>query len=348
MPIPQSPLLNALVGDDEVEALLGNEAQLQAMLAFEQALAEAEAEAGLISAAAASAIGAAIDRYEPDWDDLAAGLAQDGVVVPALLRQLRALVAEPHRNLLHHGATSQDAIDTALMLQLTKVLAVLLERMSTLQSGLESLVDQSGSLALVAHTRMQVALPITVADKVVTWLRPLISHRASLLSAHGSLQLQLGGPVGNRGSFHGKGDEVALGVARRLGLTAAEPWHTNRTPIVALGSLLSLITGSLGKIGADVALMAQNEVGAVTLTGGGGSSAMPHKSNPVNAEVLVALARHNAGLLGTLHQSLVHENERSGAAWILEWLVFPQMLIATGTSLKVASLMVQKVSFTGK
>ena len=97
-----------------------------------------------------------------------------------------------------------------------------------------------------------------------------------------------------------------------------------------------LLSGTLGKIGQDIALMAQNEVGEVRLATGGGSSAMPHKSNPVPAEVLVTLARFNAGLLGTLHQALVHENERSGAAWTLEWLVLPQMAVATGAGLSKA------------
>ena len=105
---------------------------------------------------------------------------------------------------------------------------------------------------------------------------------------------------------------------------------------MALGSLLALISGSLGKIGADVALLSQNEIGVIRLEGGGGSSAMAHKSNPVNAEVLVALARFNAGLAGTLQHTAVHENERSGAAWTLEWLTLPQMLVTTGASLRLA------------
>lgn len=344
MPAPRLPLLNGLLGDEEVEALLGDEAQLQAMLTFERALAEAEAEVGLIGPDAAAAIGTAIDSFTPDWDDLAAGLARDGVVVPALVRQLRAQVAEPHRGYVHYGATSQDVVDTALMLQLARVLPVLLARMSALQSNLEAIVIRSGSLTLMAHTRMQAALPITVADKVGTWLKPLVNHTASLSAAgEQSLMVQLGGPVGNRSSFGGKGDEVAREMAKRLDLMAAEPWHTSRAPIVALGSLLSLITGALGKFGADVALMAQNEIGAVTLVGGGGSSAMPHKSNPVNAEVLVALARHNAGLVATLHQSLIHENERSGAAWTLEWLVFPQMIVATSASLRLANQLARQM-----
>ena len=114
---------------------------------------------------------------------------------------------------------------------------------------------------------------------------------------------------------------------------------------MAFGGLLALISGSLGKIGADVALLAQSEVRAIRLSGGGGSSAMAHKSNPVRAEVLVSLARFNAGLSGTLQQAMVHENERSGAAWTLEWLVLPQMLVTAGASLRLAGELLGQVSW---
>ncbi len=343
MPAPKRPLLSALLGDAEVEALLGDEAQLAALLAFERALAEAEADAGLIGSAAAAAIGSGIATFVPDWDDLARGLAQDGVVVPALLRQVRGAIGEPHGPSLHHGATSQDAIDTALVLQLAKIIPVFLARLTALQSSLKAISDASGASPLMAHTRMQAALPFTVADKLRTWTEPLDRHRAGLAAMRRSLLvIQLGGPVGDRASFGGRGDEVARRLAQRLDLGLAEPWHSTRDPIVAFGSLLSLITGALGKFGADVALMAQSEVASITIEGGGGSSAMPHKSNPVKAEMLVTLARHNAGLVGSLHQALVHENERSGSAWALEWLVLPQMLIATAASLRLALELAQQ------
>ena len=112
---------------------------------------------------------------------------------------------------------------------------------------------------------------------------------------------------------------------------------------MALGNLLALFSGSLGKLGADVALLAQSEVGALRLEGAGGSSAMAHKANPVNAEILVALARYNAGLSGTLAQAMVHEYERSGAAWTLEWLTLPPMLVTTGASLRLGVKLVEQI-----
>lgn len=337
-------LLSALAGDPESEALLSDQAQLDAMLAFERALAEASAEAGFISEAAASAIGAAIDGFAPDWAGLEAGMAQDGVVVPALVKQLRSRVAEPHGAALHKGATSQDVIDTALMLQLARVFDLYEARLSALIDRLAALRAECGPIELMAHTRMQVALPTTWGAKLASWAEPLQRHLRALIAMRRSLLvIQLGGPVGDRGSFEGHGDAIAAAMAKRLDLGLATPWQAQRDPVVALGNLLALIAGSLGKMGMDVTLLAQNEVGAVRLAGGGGSSAMAHKSNPVNAEVLVALARQCAGLSGTLYQALVHENERSGAAWTLEWLTLPPLLVSTGASLRLGIRLLDQI-----
>ncbi|WEJ32999.1 3-carboxy-cis,cis-muconate cycloisomerase [Devosia sp. SD17-2] len=329
-------LLSALCGDDEIEALLSDARQVAAMLAFERALAEASADCGFIGADAAAAIGAAIDGFEPDWAVLQVGMARDGVVVPALVKQLRGTIAEPDGAALHRGATSQDAIDTALMVQLADVFSVYEKRLSGLLDQLEALAKAHGETALMAHTRMQVALPTTWAAKIASWSEPLGRHLRALAALRRSLLVvQLGGPVGDGGSFEGHAEAIRAGMAQRLGLGIATPWQTQRDPIVALGSVLAQISGSLGKIGADIALLAQNEVAAVKLAGGGGSSAMAHKSNPVYAEVLVALARYNAGLSGILGQAQVHEYERSGAAWTLEWLTLPPMLISCGASLRL-------------
>lgn len=337
-------LLSALAGDGEIEALLSDAAQLDAILAFERALAEASAAAGLISEAAASAIGVAIDGFEPDWPDLQAGMAQDGVVVPALVRQLKATLPEPHRAALHKGATSQDALDTALMLQVAKVFDVYETRLTAVLDRLDRLAAEHGGKPLMAHTRMQVALPTTWGAKLMSWSEPLKRHLRALVAMRRSLLVvQLGGPVGDRGSFGKNGEAIAAGMAQRLDLGQALPWQATRDPIIALGALLAQISGSLGKLGMDVTLLAQNEVAAVRLEGGGGSSAMAHKSNPINAEVLVALARYNAGLSGTLNQAMVHENERSGAAWTLEWLTLPSMLMTAGASLRLASALLAQL-----
>jgi 3-carboxy-cis,cis-muconate cycloisomerase len=341
-----APLLQALVGDEEVASFFSNDVELTAMLRFEAALAEAECKAGLVPLEAADAIGEACRNLRPDWPALAEGLARDGVVVPALVRQLRGAVGEPHERFVHWGATSQDVVDTGLMLRLKDVLGVILQRLDTIVLALEELRSRDGAVPLMAHTRMQQALPFTAADKLDTWIAPLKRHRERLLiMAPRLLAIQLGGPVGTRAELAGNGDLVALELARLLDLAAVPAWHSQRDRIAEFGSFLSLLSGTLGKIGQDVALMAQNEIGAIRLPSGGGSSAMAHKSNPVAAEILVALARFNAGLLGTLHQAQVHENERSGAAWTLEWMVLPQMAIATAASLAKTRVLIAGASF---
>jgi len=337
-------LLDALAGDPEIEALFTDTAEIAALLRVEAALAAAEAEAGLISAAAAAAIGRAVTDFQPDAAALAAGLVKDGVVAPALVRALRGAVPPEHAEAVHFGATSQDIVDTGLMLRLGELVPILLARLEALDAALSVLAGRWGTRSVMAHTRMQAALPTSFAEKVRTWAEPLARERAALEGLRARrLVIQLGGPVGDRSSFMGKGDDVARRLAARLGLGVAAPWHSQRDGIVEFGSLLALVSGSLGKFGMDVALLSQSEVRAITLKGGGGSSSMAHKSNPVKAELLVALGRFNAGLAGTLQQAMLAENERSGAAWTLEWLVLPRMAITTGRALAVATALVGEI-----
>ena len=339
-------LLSFLVGDEEIETQLCDTAQIAAIARFEQALAKAEADAGLISHDASYAIAVALEGFVPDWDDLAVGLARDGVVVPARVAQIRTATAEPHGAAVHFGATSQDAIDTALMLQLAEVIAILIARLTRLLASLDQLDTQYGRQPLMAYTRMRQALPHTVGAKLSTWVAPLRRHLASLHVIRRSLLvIQLGGPIGDRSSFGSYSEAIARALAKHLDLGLAEPWQSARDPLVGFASLLGLLTGTLGKIGADVSLLAQNEIGAVVIRSGGGSSSMPHKSNPVNAEVLVAVARYNAGLVGTIQQAMIHENERSGSAWTLEWLTLPAIAINAGAALRLGQLLLDQLSF---
>lgn len=339
-----TPLLTSLLGDDTIAAMLSDTAQLHAMLAVERSLAEASAEVGWIAPDSATAIGEVIGAFSPDWDRLKQGMTRDGVVVPELVAQLRQRLPEAHREALHKGATSQDIVDTALMLQLGKVLVLLEPRIGDILAQLAMLAGHYGDRPLMAHTRMQAALPTRWGDKLGSWAEPLARHLSALEAMRSDvLRVQLGGPVGDRSSFNGHGDAIAASLARRLGLADAKPWHATRDAVVGLGNRLALLTGTLGKIGADVALLAQTEVQAVTLADGGGSSAMAHKSNPVAAEALVALARFNAGLAGTLQQAMVHEYERSGAAWTLEWLTLPPMLETAGASLSTTLRLLEQI-----
>ncbi len=340
------PFTAALCADAEIEAFFAPDAELRAMLDFETTLAQAQAEAGLIPAEAAAAIVIGCAAFTPDEAALTAGLFKDGVLGPGFVKALRQTLPEAAQKYLHFGATSQDITDTALTLRLKPVLAALDARLAVLISALEALNTGQGNRRLMAQTRMQAALPISVRDKIESWLQPLRRHRERLASLNPRLLvIQLGGPVGNRAELGERADAVAAGLAARLGLGNAPCWHTARDNIVEFGAVLALIAGALGKIGQDAALLAQSENGALKIEGGGASSAMAHKANPVTAELLVALARYTAGLSGTLAQALVHENERSGAAWALEWFTLPPLAMATGAALREAIGLIPRLQF---
>lgn len=344
------PFLAGLLGDDEIAPLFTAAAELEQYCAFEAALARAEAAEGVIPAAAAEAIAAAATGFAPDVAALRAATARDGVAVPEFLRQLGAGIAGPHRPYLHLGATSQDVIDTALVRRLGLVLDLFDGRLTALVGALHALATRFGARPLMGLTRMQPALPITVADRVGAWRAPLERHLGRLAELEPRLLvLQFGGAVGTLERLGDKGPAVARRLGEALDLSVPErPWHSARDGIAELGSWLSLVSGSLGKLGTDIALMRQPGVGEATLASGGTSSAMPHKQNPVAAEVLVALARHNATLLAGLHQGLVAEGERSGAAWTLEWLVLPGMVMTTGAALRTAARLLDDITGLGR
>ncbi len=341
-------LLYGLLGDDETARQFSAESEIAAMVGFERALAEAEAAEGIITKEAATAIADALASFRPDFEALKDGVAQDGVVVPELVRQLRTTVAAPHGDALHLGATSQDVIDTGLLLRLRRVCERIAYLLSQLIDSLARLDESYGDRRLMGRTRMQAAIPITVADRLASWREPLLRHRDRLSELAGRLfVVQFGGAAGTLDKLGDKAGAVRSGLASRLGLGDTPQWHSQRDRLAEFCGLLSLVTGSLGKFGQDVALMAQDGT-EIVLSGGGASSAMPHKQNPVAAEILVTLARFNATQLSGMHQALVHEQERSGAAWTLEWVLLPQMAIATAASLRQAGVLATRIESIGR
>ncbi|WP_296434813.1 3-carboxy-cis,cis-muconate cycloisomerase [Rhizobium sp. UBA1881] len=337
------PFLSGLVGDEETSAWFTAEADIRAMLHFEAALARAEAIHGVIPEPAAQTICAACAAFSTDLPALRAATARDGVAVPELVRQLRAAIgdASPH---VHVGATSQDVIDSSLMLRLKPIAFVLAARLAALELRFAELHQAFGDRPLMGRTRMQAAIPITVADRLRAWHAPLRGYRETLTALR--FPLQFGGAAGTLDKLGEKAATVRSSLAQELGLVDIQQWQSQRAVIAEFAGLLTLISGSLGKFGQDVALMAQagDEIG---LTGGGASSAMAHKLNPVAAETLVALARFNATQISAIHHSMVHEQERSGAAWTLEWLVLPQMAISTGAALRLAHELAGNLSRLG-
>jgi 3-carboxy-cis,cis-muconate cycloisomerase len=341
------PFLSGLLGDEEVGAFFSAEAELKAMLDFEAALSAAETEKNVIPGTAGTAITKAIASFRPDIEKLRQSTARDGVVVPELVRQLRAAVGKPHAEYVHFGATSQDVIDTGFALRIGKVLDILQDRIEALIERLGELDMRDGAIPVMAHTRMQAAIEVPASRKILSWREPLLRHRARLSAVReGIAVLTFGGAAGTLDKLGSAGEQVAARMAKRLGLgLVPRARHSERDGQAELAGWLSLVTGSLGKMGADIALAAQSEIGEIRLKSGGGSSAMPHKVNPVGAEVLVTLARFNATLVSGMHQALVHENERSGTTWTLEWMLLPQMVVATGAALRAANELTANIEF---
>ena len=195
---------------------------------------------------------------------------------------------------------------------------------------------------------MQRAIPIRAADKLVAWARPLLRQRQRLAALKPRLLVvQFGGAVGTLDQLGAKGPAVRARLAALLALgDPGDAWHTGRDSLAEFAGWLAATCGLLGKIGVVVALMAQGEIAEIILSEGGGSSAMPHKANPVAAEILVTLARFTATLSAGMTHALVHENERSGAAWTLEWMLLPQIAVACAASLARADELLTGSAFT--
>lgn len=341
----EHPLLSSHFTQEGVAQHFSAEEEIASMLAFEAALAKAEAQAGVIPKDAAKAIEKCCRSLSVDLDDLRRGVANDGLIVPALVRQLRNSVNEEFRDFVHFGTTSQDLLDTSLVLRLSNILPLLYSQLKDILDLIGKLDREYGERGLMARTRMQRALPVAVSDRLRIWATPLSAQLDTLdqLKPH-LLQIQFGGPVGNLDKLGDKGPEVRRKLAQILGLECHDVcWHTDRSNLVNFANWLSVLSGTLGKIGQDIALMAQNEINEIQFTGGGTSSAMPHKSNPVHAELLITLSRYNATQISAMHQALIHESERSGSSWCLEWMILPSMVTTTASGLKTAKTLFENI-----
>ncbi len=342
-----SRILGPLLADPFVAATFDDVATVKAMVAAEVALAKAQAKLGLIPSFAADCIATAAESFTPDLVTIGIDTEKSGVPTIALVAQLRKAAGEEAAPFVHWGATSQDIVDTAFVLQARDVVDAFARRIAALVEALAALADAHRATIMVARTRSQQALPTTFGVKAAGWLSPLARHHQRLREMWGRVfAVQLGGAAGTLAAMGDRGADVAQAFAAELGLAAPDlPWHTQRDRIAELADWLSLVTGSLGKMGQDLVLLAQTEVGEVRDHGGGrgGSSTMPQKANPVAAETLVSLARMNATLLAAVHQAQIQEHERGGAGWQLEWMSLPPMLAHCGAALNHAAGLIERL-----
>jgi len=320
---------------------LSGEAFVWAMLNFERALAEAEADAGIIPQGSARVIAAACSDLKLSPETLARDGKKSGSLAVPLVKALTEHVARADTRaaaFVHYGSTSQDVLDTALVLCLKPCLADAERVLATAVSQLAGHARRHAGSVMLGRTLMQPATPITAGLKIARWAAALHRCRRRLADARPrALCVQLGGAVGTLDALGSQRAAVRRGVAERLELGDARAWHDHRDELLRLMAELAIVTATIGKIARDVALLSQAEVGemleSAPAKGVGGSSAMPHKRNPVACLQALTAAERVPGLMATLLSGAVGEHERALGGWQAELVTIPELVDAAGGAL---------------
>ena len=343
---PGNQLFDAYFTARDMREVFCDRGRVQAMLDFESALARAEATVGLIPQTAVAPIQAACRAGLYDFAALGEAIATAGnsaiPLVKALGKQIAATDADAERY-VHLGATSQDVMDTGLVLQLRRALELIESDLAQLGAILSTQAERYAATPLAGRTWLQHATPVTLGMKISGWLGAVTRSRQRLQELKPRLLvLQFGGASGTLAALGDQALPIAQALAKELQLGLPDqPWHTQRDRLVEFGSVLGLIAGSLGKLGRDVSLLMQTEAGEVfepSAPGKGGSSTMPHKRNPVGAAVLIGAATRVPGLISTLFSAMPQEHERSLGLWHAEWETLPEICCLVSGSLKQALL----------
>jgi 3-carboxy-cis,cis-muconate cycloisomerase len=331
---------------DRGRADTGDTAWLQAMLDAEAGLARALERAGLAAAGSGAAVTAAAQAASFDIGELGELAALTGNPVPALARALARQVPPAAASAVHQGATSQDIMDTAAMLVAKRAIGVVLADLAQAAAAAAGLAGAHRSTIMIGRTLLQQAVPVTFGLVAAGWLTSLDEAREGLAAVSSQrLAVQLGGAAGTLAPLGQDGPQVVALLAGELGLAQPVlPWHTDRLRIIDVAAALARVTASLSKIARDVTLLAQSEIGEVSEGSGspgpqdgssprrGGSSAMPHKNNPVAAIAILGCTRQAPGLLASLVASGEQELQRAAGAWHAEWQPLADLLRLTGSA----------------
>lgn len=319
-----------LFSTPRMAAIFSPEAHVQAMLAFEAALARAQARVGIIPQQAAEAIGAGCQETFIDVPTLYREAALDGTPAIPLVRMLTKHVGGDAQKFVHWGATSQDVIDTALMLQMRDGLDLLIADLLGVCAACARLAEVHRQTLMVGRTLLQQALPITFGLKAARWLALATRQIQALRERRErALAVQLGGAAGTLAALGNNGLQVVEFLAVELKLPVPDlPWHTERDRIAEIAAAAGVTAGAMEKIARDVILLSQTEVGEATESdapGKGGSSAMPQKHNPVDATSAIAAARLAIGVVPVILSAMGQEHERAAGGWQAEWAALPDL-----------------------
>ncbi|MFD8224743.1 3-carboxy-cis,cis-muconate cycloisomerase [Streptomyces massasporeus] len=328
--------------DSAAACATGDDAFLRALLDAEAALTRAQATAGLAPAEAATAVTEAAEAGAFDVASLAERARTGGNPVIPLVADLTKAVGDPHGPYVHRGATSQDIMDTAMMLVAARTLDPVLADLGRTEQALARLAAEYRDTAMPGRTLTQHAVPTTFGLKAAGWRSLVLDARDRVRAVRESLPTQLGGAAGTLAAFGAYGASDPAGLpeiyARELGLRAPDlPWHTLRTPIGDLAGCLAFAAGALGKVAVDVLTLSRTEIAEVAEGSGGGSSAMPHKSNPVRSTLIASAARRAPQLAATLYGSMAAEDERPAGAWHAEWEPLRDLLRLVGGAARDAA-----------
>ncbi len=332
-----SRLLASLGTTEDLAALFSDSSVLAALLAFESALARAQARLGLIPESAAAAISRAAVADGFDAAAIAREARRSATLAIPLVNALAARVAETDETsarFVHWGATSQDTMDTAMVLLLRQAKGILACDHARLEKSLRALSDRHAGTVMLARTLLQPAPPITFGLKVAGWYGAIHrSWRRLCGSSDEALRLQFGGAAGTLAAYGPDGVALAIQLANELHLPMSDaPWHAHRDRLAAVAAHCGIYTGALGKIARDIALLMQQEVAEVAESGGG-SSAMPNKRNPTGCVVALAAANRTPGLVAAFLAGMVQEHERAAGGWQAEWQTLADLIETTGSAL---------------
>ena len=331
-----SYIYKKLYSNKNIDQILSDASFIKKILLFESMLVKANYELKYLSYKAYKNINKAIMSSKFDAEDLQHDLEYSGMVTINLLNQIKRKIDKNYIPFLHFGATSQDSIDTALILQLKETRKLFLNNLKTISYKLFNLAVKNKKTYTAGRTRNKIATLTTFGFKVSNWLLPILRNTERLKNSYdsGLLSIQLGGPVGNLSVYNKKGNLVKKKVSNLLNLEFDEAsWHNQRDRILEFCNILAMLTGAIAKIAKDMLVLSQDEISEIFFKKSGPSSSMPHKNNPVIAELLISLAKLNSNQLLLLHESLIHKNERDGISLMIEWHALYSMLRFTSASL---------------